>query len=364
MSVRTITVRNVNWALEEGLNHLKLCGVQVASRNGPVLVAPGPVITTYKHPDERVLFSSLRDCNPFFHLLESIWMLAGRNDTASLKPLVPRMQEFSDDQKTLNGAYGYRWREHFGYDQLGEIIAMLRKDPSTRRAVLSMWDPMGVYTGDGVYAGAPADLVNQGSKDLPCNTHVYFDGSRGKLDMTVCNRSNDVIWGAYGANAVHFSVLHEYVAAAAGLALGEYHQMSNNYHIYTDRPDTQRLMNMKAPSRAAWSVTYAALDLYAMHATTAAPRPLLTYEEGRSAGHFLRECEEFIDNPNMNTVYSFLKVVARPMMAAHALHKDGDTEGAVALLRDKMSPCDWRASALIWLDKRLQNKTQKAAVQV
>ena len=42
----------------------------------------------------------------------------------------------------------------------------------------------------------------------------------GRLQMTVHCRSNDIIWGTYGANAVHFSILQEYVAARIGVDLG------------------------------------------------------------------------------------------------------------------------------------------------
>src|SRR6185312_8148215 len=92
--------------------------------------------------------------------------------------------------------------------------------------VIQMWD-------------ANADL-GRDSKDLPCNTHVYLGVSYGetdrpnRLNMTVCCRSNDVIWGAYGANAVHFSFLQEYLAGRLGLDVGNLYQVSNNYHAYRE----------------------------------------------------------------------------------------------------------------------------------
>ena len=54
------------------------------SRNGRVIVLDEPVLMTYSHPCERVLFNQARDCNPFFHVYEALWMLAGRNDVASV----------------------------------------------------------------------------------------------------------------------------------------------------------------------------------------------------------------------------------------------------------------------------------------
>ena len=71
------------------------------------------------------------------------------------------------------------------------------------------------------------------SKDLPCNTHVYFSIRDGFLDMTVCNRSNDLIWGCCGANAVHMSYLQEYVAIMCGVDIGFYTQSYlESHHEY------------------------------------------------------------------------------------------------------------------------------------
>ena len=103
-----ITVPNVNSALPEAVWWLRTAGVEFPSRNGPVIVAPGPVITTYTAPWQRVLFSKIRDANPFFHFFEALWMLAGRQDVKFLEQFTPRIREYSDNGSTLNGAYGYR----------------------------------------------------------------------------------------------------------------------------------------------------------------------------------------------------------------------------------------------------------------
>jgi hypothetical protein len=71
-----------------------------------------------------------------------------------------------------------------------------------------------------------------GWKDRPCNTHIYFRLVNGSLDMTVCNRSNDAVWGMCGANAVHMTYLQELVALAIRTPVGRYHVMTNNLHIY------------------------------------------------------------------------------------------------------------------------------------
>ena len=225
-----IRCRNVSHGLQLGLGYLISSGVKEPSRNGAVLAAPEPVTITYQFPQERVLRSAARNANPFFHFMESLWMLAGRNDLSFPLTFNSKFGAYSDDANTLNGAYGFRWRKHFELDQLEAAVEMLRADPTTRRCVVSMWDP--AY-----------DLLSK-SKDIPCNTHIYLDARGGVLNMTVCNRSNDVLWGAFGANAVHMSVLQEFVALRLGLPLGFYRQFTNNLHLYTDILSKEAAMRM------------------------------------------------------------------------------------------------------------------------
>src|SRR4030042_825585 len=152
--MRVITVRNVQEALPTALVLLSAYGVQRDSRNGPVKLVTEPVATVYTNPTERVLFWGERDANPFFHLYESLWMLAGRNDIEPLTRYVKRIADYSDDGVTLNDAYGHRWRKYFLRDQLSIIVRRLREDPNDRRSILQMWD-------------AYHDL-DYSSKALPC----------------------------------------------------------------------------------------------------------------------------------------------------------------------------------------------------
>src|ERR1035437_7140438 len=135
-----IKVRNVEEALGEGFQWLKVAGLDEPSRNGPVRVAPGPVITEYLNPQERVVFNTTRDANPVFHLLEAVWMLAGRDSVKFLLPYNARMAEYAEPDGAMRGAYGYRWRKMFGLDQILTSIELLKAQPSTRRVVIQMWD--------------------------------------------------------------------------------------------------------------------------------------------------------------------------------------------------------------------------------
>jgi len=260
-----LTFRNVNEAfykLVSGIYDGSIPTVAKPSRVGEVLQIPEPVTVTYLHPRERVLFNPARDCNPFFHLYEALWMIRGEDLVEPLLEFNPRMADFSDNGTNLFGAYGYRWRRWFGYDQLRVIIEELRKNPNSRRCVLTMWD--------GGNGDDPAcndlDVAVNGGKDVPCNTHIYFsvrnesvrvgrktgepeeailsqvdceedivEWTQPVLDMTVCNRSNDLVWGMLGANVVHMSILQEYMADQIGVEVGVYNQFTNNLHVYTER---------------------------------------------------------------------------------------------------------------------------------
>ncbi len=149
-------------------------------------------------------------------------MLAGRRDVATLTHYVRRMKDFSEEGTIFHGAYGYRWRCHFDYDQLTRVISLLNNHPQSRRAVIQMWD-------------CEADLrSHEKIKDIPCNLIVTPWINNQRLDMTVFCRSNDAIWGAAGANVVQFSILQEYLAANLRVEVGTLYQVSNNFHAYDE----------------------------------------------------------------------------------------------------------------------------------
>ena len=316
-----IVGNNVNDLFVEGLWRLKVSGIKEDSRNGSVIVLPNPAMSVYNYPMERVLFDPDRDCNPFFHLMESLWMLAGRNDVAFLEHYNKRMKEFSDDGTAFNGAYGHRWREHFMNDQLVEAIGMLKHSKTTRRVVIGMWDP-------GYDLGHP-------SADIPCNTHIYFRTLGDRLDMTVCCRSNDLVWGVYGANAVHFSILHEVIARAAGLRQGLMYQLSNNLHIYEHHWHL-----LDCPVRT--------FEPYTIKKGLVLP----LFEKQEDWPLFIEDCEtmEIGIYPNYHTPF-FQNVVKFAMMAYYAYKKDG--YNAALSVTPKMPMCDWRIAMESWLIRRI-----------
>jgi thymidylate synthase len=327
-----------------GWNQIHHAGMRMSSRAGPVISCPSLAVTEYFSPEQRVLFLEERDHNPFFALMETIWMLAGRNDVEFLLKYNKRMLEYSDNGETLTGsAYGYQWFHGFGFNQILKAASEIIENPETRRVVISHWDPY-------------KDPLNKGSLDLPCNLQILFRVFRGFLDMTVYNRSNDFIYGQAGSNAVHFSLLHELMAALTGYMIGKYTQVSNNLHLYTDNPVYKRIYEkygQNIPVTEPYEVqNYSIVDIL--------PRN----EDGLDGLFglyelFMGDVDRFVggqypmlDSDNYST--DFFKKVVVPMEQAHSLHRGKRTREAIQALNQMPKKNDWRNAGLQWLQRRLR----------
>lgn len=322
----TIRGRNVNYTYYEALWKMRSGGVQVETRNGRALRFPGPVITQYDSPTERMLLDYQRDANPFFHIFESIWMLAGRNDVKWLQQFNSNISTFSDDGVVFHGAYGFRWREHFGTDQLVWLVHHLKKDTASRRAVIQMFDPA---------VDQPSKFAQVVPKDIPCNTAIYFEIADGGLNMTVTNRSNDLVWGCYGANAVHMSILQEFVAGALGVPVGKYWQISNNLHVYERHFSFMDTPQAPHPYATEMERTHVALST-----------PATWFID-------LAQFEEWVDQPDEleEGMNPYIDLVLNPMLRVWNKYKAKDKVGAVTMCGD-IADLEVRIACLGWLARR------------
>lgn len=376
------------------------------SRYGFTFTIDEPVTITYANPLKRVLFHPVRDCNPFFHLMEAMWMLAGQNRVQPMSYFVSRIAAFSDDDLTLGeiplhgranpatdfttgfmwGAYGYRWRKWFERDQLETVIRILRKDPSTRRCVLQMWEPRDLQR----VLGQPD------CKDVPCNTEVMFSCRQTKqglerrhagqhllpreerpdrepqhdcyeLDTTVINRSNDLLWGALGSNYVTFSILQEYVANSCGFAVGRYHQVSNNLHVYVD-PQTGLWSQKWQPEDLITDSPqdYSADDLYVRddhYSLFVCPYDdLQACELNRQRFdnilRFLFSDPTYLTKPPDDWHDLFYVNVIYPMLVSYHCYRTKEFDRALRYA-GQIVPYDWRVACTHWLRRRA-NKRQQA----
>ena len=341
-----IYARNVSEALYTGLNLLKSEGIWQKSRSGLVIEYPTPVMTVYTAPQERVLFYPQRDANPFFHLFEAFWMLGGRNDLEFVNRFNRRMKEFSDDGETLNGAYGHRWRNYWKKDQLDLLVDHLQDQPDSRRAVLQMWSTEDLQK-----------IVDEPAcKDVPCNTQVYFKIRQECLQMTVTCRSNDIIWGTYGANAVHFSILQEYVAARLGIAIGTYYHLSDSFHAYEKVFNkTCEILEQKDPGDTLWYDSYLGWNK-GMHYS---PEPIFDRPSFIDDDLYLFLNQPFLsqlqlfDHSIAKAIYrnSFFPETALPMLRAWDAYKRKQYEEAIDYLQN-VPALDWQKAAIEWLERR------------
>jgi hypothetical protein len=330
-----IPVRNVSEALPFGIEHLRDCGEWEPTRAGQALVAPHPVATVYRCPCERVLFSGLRDANPFFHLVETLQMIAGRDDAKLLNNFVKDFGErFAESDGRIHGAYGYRWRHAFGFDQLDAVVGQLSEQPGSRQAVITMWDPS---------PHGQDDLLERNFRDRPCNTHAYLRIHNDELDITVCNRSNDIVWGAYGANAVHMSVLQEYLAARLDVGVGTYTQFSNNYHIYEDQWN-----KLTSPGEyKLWDDRYTSEQVK--------PMPLVhDVESFDDEVAMLLDLYETTSEKQFSVSMEnrFLSHTVWPMLMAHRAYKDKDKQGACKWA-SSVEAADWKVATVEWIVRKL-----------
>lgn len=336
--MRVLNVVNVNDAYAWGTKLIHNEGELETSRAGDVYSLTEPLAVVYANPWERVLFDSWRDANPFFFLFEGLWLLAGRNDAKWLDRFVHDFSSrFAESDGHLHGSYGFRWRYHFDVegggndslpDQLDTVAELLSKNPKDRRVVIQMWDPV-------------ADL-GRDRRDVPCNLTVVPRIIANKLNITVFNRSNDVIWGMFGANAVQFSMLLEYLAGRIGVRMGTYTQVSTNAHLYRAHEDkvvsSSLFMRGGYPEWVPMGQNWDVWD-----------RDLQTFMEW--ADDWEQQPPTYPDNP-------WFENTAQPLFAAHAMWKQGERKAALELIQDpifEIAP-DWRKAAGQWMLRRIDKE--------
>jgi thymidylate synthase len=151
---------------------------------------------------------------------EQIWFLSGaRKPEDFLRDYTKIWDDFTNPGDVVTVAYGYRWRKHFGRDQIALLIDLLEKEPSSRQAVVVTWDP----GNDGL------SLVKK--KNVPCPYTFTINIVGGRLHMHNIIRSNDVMLGC-PADVAGFALLQCMLAQRLGVKPGIYSHSISNAHIY------------------------------------------------------------------------------------------------------------------------------------
>lgn len=141
------------------------------------------------------------------------WYMSANPNAEEISQRAKIWKNLMDDNGNVNSNYGYQWNRN---DQLNKVIELLRKDKTTRRASLSLYD------------GKEIDLYE---KDTICTYAINFYIRDNELSMQVMMRSNDLVYG-FCNDQYCFSKLQMYVADKLGLGLGNYFHYVCNLHIY------------------------------------------------------------------------------------------------------------------------------------
>jgi len=204
-------------------------GRKIVTRGKTCLELPEPITLEYTRPGFCWMRIPGRKFNPFFALAEVMWILSGNGNVEWISYFNKRMRDYSDGKEDFHGAYGVRirkwiasWSNYAYIDQIECAVNKLRKDPFSRQAVISLWDP----DRDNPHA-------NMQSKDIPCNNLVYYSLRDEELEQTVVIRSNDVVWGT-PYNAIQFTHLQALVAGMLGARMGKLTYVIQNLHYYLD----------------------------------------------------------------------------------------------------------------------------------
>jgi len=177
---------------------------------------------TIKKPLDNFIHDGLKTRNWKQEYAEAEWQwyLSGNRNVHKLEDLygkVPQIwKHMADEDGNVNSNYGWQWKRN---DQLDMVIQLLKDNPRTRQAAISIYD---------------GKTIHQYAHDTPCTYAVQFTIVQGKLYMSVYMRSND-LWYGFCNDQYQFASLQEMVAERLNLPVGTYYHHAHNLHLYNDK---------------------------------------------------------------------------------------------------------------------------------
>lgn len=156
-------------------------------------------------------------------IYELLWFLKGDTNIAYLKENgVSIWDEWADENGDLGPVYGKQWRSWEGpdgkvVDQILEVVETLKKNPDSRRMIVSAWNP--------------SDLPKMAL--APCHCLFQFYVADGKLSCQLYQRSADIFLGV-PFNIASYALLTMMLAQVSGLKYGDFVHTFGDAHIYTN----------------------------------------------------------------------------------------------------------------------------------
>src|SRR6187397_513069 len=183
---------------------------------------------------------------------ELLWFLAGDTNIRYLKEHGVRIwDEWADESGELGPVYGQQWRswpakDGAAIDQIGQVIEQIKKDPYSRRLIVTAWNP--------------AEIDKMALP--PCHCLFQFYVVDGTLSCQLYQRSADVFLGV-PFNIASYALLTLMVAQVTGLKAGEFIHTFGDAHLYLNHLQQARLQLSRLPRRLPRiSINPAATDLF------------------------------------------------------------------------------------------------------
>jgi thymidylate synthase len=219
--LRTVLEHGVERPDRTGTGTLSLFGYQMRFD----LEAGFPLLTT-----KRLHLKSI--------IHELLWMLRGETNVRSLQDSgVHIWDEWADERGELGPVYGAQWRSWRGddgrtVDQIAWVAQEIRRDPASRRLVVSAWNPLEVE-----HMALP-----------PCHTLFQFYVHDGRLSCQLYQRSADLFLGV-PFNIASYALLTQMMAQASGLRPWEFVHTLGDAHLYRNHLDQAREQLTRDPRR-------------------------------------------------------------------------------------------------------------------
>ncbi|MDP3031984.1 MAG: thymidylate synthase [Rhodocyclaceae bacterium] len=186
---------------------------------------------------------------------ELLWFLRGDTNIAYLKEnKVSIWDDWADENGDLGPVYGHQWRHWPGrdggeIDQIAQLIEGLKKNPDSRRHIVTAWNP--------------ADVDRMALP--PCHALFQFYVADGKLSCQLYQRSADIFLGV-PFNIASYALLTLMVAQVCGLRPGDFVHTLGDAHIYSNHLEQARLQLSRAPrALPTMRLNPAVTDLFAFH---------------------------------------------------------------------------------------------------
>ncbi len=169
-------------------------------------------------------------------IVELLWFLQGRTDVAWLQERGCKIwNEWATESGDLGPVYGKQWRswacpDGSTIDQISQVIAQIKKNPYSRRLIVSAWNPADLPD----ESMSPQQNVEQGRMALAaCHTLFQFYVSEGKLSCQLYQRSADLFLGV-PFNIASYALLTHMIAQQCDLGVGDFVHTFGDCHLYNN----------------------------------------------------------------------------------------------------------------------------------